>query len=62
MSGEAKSNVSELLANRDPREAPVDLKYEFANETLDADLAQIGAAQAAFEDAQRVKRAKGVAA
>ncbi len=62
MSAATKSNVAELLANRKPDDAPTSLKYEFANETLDADLAQIGRAQAAYEDEQRVKRMKAGAA
>jgi hypothetical protein len=62
MSGAAKSNVAEVLAARKPEEAPVSLKYEFANDTLDVDLARIGAAQAAYDDERRVKRMKARAA
>ncbi len=62
MSDAAKSNVAETLAKRRPDEAPVNLKYEFVNQTLDVDLAQIGAAQAAYEVEQRVKQMKARAA
>lgn len=57
----APATVAEVLANRKPDEAPVNLKYKFNYETFDADCELIDRAQKKYEIDQLVKAMKAEA-